>query len=151
MIAFWLFASHPDQFAALREGRDVVNATEEVLRYEPAVLGAARRPFEDVEVAGVPVAAGTPVQMALVSASRDPRAYHEPDRFDVRRPDARPVDFGGGIHHCLGAALARVELQETLGLLADRFRALEPVRTPSWVPYASIRRFDELEVELVPA
>jgi cytochrome P450 len=149
MITFQLLASLPEQFAALRTGLTTPErAADEILRYEPAVLGAARQPFEDTTVCGVAVPAGRPVQVSLVSASRDPRAYDEPDRFDVTRADPRPVDFGAGIHHCLGAALARAELQETLTLLTRRVRSLALVETPRWVPYAAIRRFESLAVHV---
>lgn len=149
MIAFHLLAAHPEQFQHVRAGRaSAANATEEILRFEPAVVGTARAPFEDADVCGIPVAAGMPVQISLVSASRDPRAYADPDRFDVTRADARPVDFGGGIHHCLGAALARVELQETVALLAERSSRIVPLHEPRWVPYAAIRRYEALRVGL---
>jgi cytochrome P450 len=149
MIAFQLLATHPDQFDALRDGRtDAERAAEEILRYEPAVLGAARQPFEDAVVCGIGVPAGVPVQVSLVSASRDPRAYEHPDRFDVTRADPRPVDFGAGIHHCLGAALARAELQETLQLLAARVDSMSVRGTPRWVPYAAIRRFESLHLDV---
>ena len=149
MITFALLAQHPDQFAALRHDLSLVaNATEEILRFEPAVFGSARQPLEDVVVGGVTIPAGVPLQVSLVAASRDPRAWDQPDRFDVTRVDPRPVDFGGGIHHCLGAALARCELQEALRLLATRVDAIELVEQPQWVPYAAIRRFADLQVTL---
>lgn len=152
MIAFYLLALHPDQFDRLRADPDLaVTAQEEMVRYEPSVVGTARQPFEDVKVAGVTLPAGVPVQLALIAASRDPAVYEDPDRFDICRTNAQPVHFGGGIHHCLGASLARAEIQETLQLLTDRYRRIDVLDEPAWVPYASIRRLANLRVRLTPA
>jgi cytochrome P450 family 103 len=125
-----------------------VNAAEEMVRFEPSVVGTARQSLEDTVICDVPVGAGTPVQIALIAAGRDPLAYEAPDRFDIGRTDSQPINFGGGIHHCLGAALARAELQESILLLARRVRQVSLTATPAWVPYASIRRFDRLTVRL---
>ncbi len=152
MIAFQLLAAHPDQFTALRNGvATVEQAGEEILRFEPAVLGAARRPFNDTVVCGIEVPAGRAVQVSIVSAGRDPRAYEDADRFEIARADSRPIAFGAGLHHCLGAALAQAELQETLTLLATNVRSLKLAAEPRWVPYAAIRRFKSLQVEVEPA
>ena len=151
MIAFQLLAGHADQFEALRSGTCTAEqAGEEILRFEPAVLGAARMPFTDTVVCGIEAPAGRAVQVSLVSASRDPRAYDDPDRLNVTRADPRASAFGAGIHHCLGAALARAELQETLTLLATRVNGLTLAAEPRWVPYAAIRRFETLEVHVEP-
>ncbi len=83
---------------------------------------------------------------SLIAASRDPLAYEDPDEFDIRRVSTQAINFGGGIHHCLGAALAKVEIEETLTLLAQRFQSLSLAERPAWVPFAAIRRFESLKI-----
>ena len=92
-----------------------------------------------------------PIAVCLAAASRDPRRYDRPDDFDVTRTDVRPPTFGAGIHYCLGAALARVELEEVVRLTAARASRVEQTADTSWAPFASIRRFDTLPVRLTPA
>jgi cytochrome P450 len=148
---FWLFARHPGQLDRVRADRDLVpNAVDEILRYEPITFGTARQAAEDIELDGYLVPAGMPIAVCLVAASRDPRRYDRPDEFDVTRPDVRPPTFGAGIHYCLGAALARIELEEVVRLLAASGRRVEQTADTSWAPFASIRRFDNLPVRLVP-
>ena len=101
-------------------------------------------------VGGVAVAEGTPIGVCLPAASRDPRRYDDPDRFDPTRPDIRPPTFGAGVHFCLGAALARVELQELFSVVTQRASAVELVDPPArWMPFAHIRRLESLPVRLV--
>jgi cytochrome P450 len=138
-----LFATHPDQYRAVIADPGLIpGAVEEVIRYEAITFGTARLASEDCEVGGVAVPAGTPVSLCLTSACRDPRRYPDPDRFDVRRADARSPAFGAGIHYCLGAALARAELEEALSVLTSEVGALELMGSPRWVPYAAIRCFE---------
>ena len=102
-------------------------AVEEILRYEPKVSGPARMAKQDVEIAGVLIKAGDLVMVPEQCANRDERQFHNADVFDIRRPDSnRHIAFGHGIHHCLGAALARVQLQETFGVLSARLPGLRP-------------------------
>lgn len=149
---YWLFGRHPEQLDRVRASTALVpNAVDEILRYEPITFGTARQAAADIELDGYLVPAGMPIAVCLVAASRDPRRYDRPDEFDVTRPDIRPPTFGAGIHYCLGAALARVELEETVRLLAASGRRVEQTAGTSWTPFASIRRFDSLPVRLVPA
>jgi cytochrome P450 len=147
-----LFATHPDQYRRVVEDPSLVpRAVEEVIRYEAVTFGTARLAGEDCEIAGVAVPAGTPVSLCLTSACRDPRRYPDPDRFDVGREDARSPAFGAGIHYCLGAALAKAELEEALSVLVDQVPVLELRGEARWVPYASIRCFEPpVEVRLGP-
>jgi hypothetical protein len=82
--------------------------------------------FEDVDLHGESVAAGEQFVTLLGAANRDPRMFDEPDRFDVGRVGPAPMSFGGGIHFCLGAALARAEGHVVFERLLDRFPVIEP-------------------------
>jgi cytochrome P450 len=82
--------------------------------------------FEDVDVHGTPVAGGEQFVTLLGAANRDPRVFPDPDRFDVGRVGQAPMSFGGGIHYCLGAALARAEGAVVFDRLLDRFPVIEP-------------------------
>jgi cytochrome P450 len=122
------FAAEPEQWDLLAtEPERVPAAVEEVLRYEPITPFTARMTTEEVSVREVTVPAGTVVMISTFSANRDPSAFEEPSRFDVRadRGRTRPLTFGAGIHNCLGANLARAELQEAFAFLAPRMRELE--------------------------
>jgi hypothetical protein len=137
-----LLARHPDQYRVVvdePERRTV--AADEVLRYEPISFGTARLAAAETEVAGVRIPAGSPLSLNLVAACRDPRRFDHPDTFDVTRDEARSPAFGAGIHYCLGAALARAELEEAMGVLADHVTSLHLESEPRWVPFASIRHF----------
>lgn len=128
---------------------------EEVLRVEPPVFGSARCPTTDLDLGGVVLPAGPPVSVALPAANRDPRRYPDPHRFDpdrfvpvagVAALPAPILSFGGGVHHCLGAALARAEATIALPILLRAVPGLELAEEPRWVPYAHIRRFERLLV-----
>ena len=144
--------SHPEQLALLREDPTlIVGAVEEIARYETPISGIPRAPAEDITVAGVWIPAGSYLTVSVPSANRDPRRFVDPDRFDVTRTDNRHLTFGFGIHHCVGASVARAEIQEALRVLVPRVD-LEPlVDAPSWVPYAAARRFESLPVRARPA
>jgi cytochrome P450 len=151
-VVFQVLAERPDVHADLFANPDLVaGAVEELLRYEAITFSTSREASEDCEIAGVAVGKGTPVGVCLPAASRDPRRYDDPDRFDVTREDVRPPTFGAGVHFCLGAALARVELQELLSVVTQRSSAVELVDPPArWMPFAHIRRLEALPVRLTP-
>jgi cytochrome P450 len=138
-----LLARHPEQLA-LVAGDDTLltRAAEEVLRFEPITFGTARLASESVEYAGLTFAAGEPVVLCLTSACRDPRRYDDPDTFELRRADVKSTTFGAGMHFCLGATLARVELEEAIRVLAQPGRRLALEAEPRWVPLAQIRCFE---------
>ncbi|GAA1947945.1 cytochrome P450 [Nocardioides panacihumi] len=123
------FAAHPDQRrAALDDPAVLRNGIEELFRFAPPVHAAHRVARVDCEIAGVPVRAGETVRLMLASANRDPERFADPDIFDVRRSDARHhVDFGHGIHVCLGQWLSRLEIEVALTTLYERFGDLAPV------------------------
>jgi cytochrome P450 len=124
--AIRLFAEHPDQWEALRAEPVALapGAVDEALRYEPITPFTARIVTEDMEFREVAFPAGTVVLVAACTANRD--GVEEPDRFDITRTDGgRVTTFGAGIHYCLGANLARAELQEGLAFLASRIERVE--------------------------
>ena len=120
------FLAHPEQWELLaKEPGLAASATEEILRYEPAGSGSPRIATEDFRFRELEVKAGTIALPSGPAANRDPAVYPDPDRFDITRRPAEPqLTFGGGVHCCLGAALARAELQEALPILAQRLPAL---------------------------
>ena len=113
---------HPDQLALLRHDLSLVNgAVEEVLRFEGPVQIAARIADRDRTVRGIQLRAGQPLIVMLGAANRDPEVFPEPDRFDITRADNAHVAFAHGAHFCLGAALARAEMQIALPRILERF------------------------------
>ena len=98
---------------------------EECLRYDPSVTATPRRAQEETTIAGTPIAAGDRLILSISGANRDPARFPDPDRFDIDRPNNEPLAFGGGIHYCLGAALARTEAQIVFGTLLRRYPNLE--------------------------
>jgi hypothetical protein len=126
---------HPDELLRLRKDASLVpNAVEELLRYDSSVQLTGRTALEDVELGGVPIAKGESVLCLLGAANRDPAVYPDPDRLDVTRPNIRPMSFGGGIHFCLGAQLARIEGEVAISTLLRRLPDLriDDVEHPNW-------------------
>ncbi|MFI6767428.1 cytochrome P450 [Streptomyces sp. NPDC050355] len=133
---------HPDQLALLREQPGLINgAVEELLRFVPLGSGAgqARYAKEDIEVGGTLVRAGTPVLVAVGAANRDALRFDSPGTLDISRAGNQHLGFGHGAHHCLGAPLARLELQEALGALIARFPKLHLAGDPEWKSQMLVR------------
>jgi len=129
---------HPAQLARLRSDPALLaTAVEEMIRYDAPLQLFERTATEDAAIGGVTVPAGQKIAALLGSANRDPAAFADPDHFDVGRADNPHIGFGAGIHFCLGAPLARVELQVSLATLLRRFPRLalagEPVRRREFV------------------
>jgi cytochrome P450 len=131
-----LFTEHPDQWALLAERPELAaRAVEESMRYLGAVRGTARFAAEDVVYRDVLFPQGTLVVTSLAGANRDPEAFDDPATFDITRErSAAQMTFGSGIHFCMGAALARAELQEALPLLARRLPGLARNGEVEWKP-----------------
>ena len=131
-----LFAQYPDQWALLAERPEVAHrAVEESMRYLGAVRGTARFASEDIEYRDVLFPKGTLVATSLAGANFDERAWQDPATFDITQERTTPqMTFGSGVHFCLGASLARAELQEALPLLARRMRNIEIDGAIEWKP-----------------
>jgi cytochrome P450 len=140
---------HPDQLARLRADRALLpTAIEELMRFDSPLQLFERTTTEDVEIAGVTVREGQKIAALLGSANHDPAVFADPAALDVGRADNPHITFGAGVHFCIGAPLARVELQASFGALLDRTSRLElggePVRRPEFV----IRGLAQLPVVL---
>ena len=120
--AFLTLARHPDQRARIAGDRSLTpGAVEEVLRYESPVPALSRTVTRDVVLHGVDVPAGSVVLLVFAAGNRDEREFTHADQFDVTRRISRHLAFGHGIHHCLGAAVARLEARAAVDALLDRF------------------------------
>ncbi|HEV7582435.1 MAG TPA: cytochrome P450 [Mycobacterium sp.] len=120
--AVQVLSAHPDQWALLAEHPELAtNAVSELMRYYPVIFGTIRRAAEDIDLAGVCIPAETLVLANTAAANRDADVYAGPDRVDITRGDPPPMlTFGGGVHYCLGAHLARLELAEALRIITQR-------------------------------
>jgi cytochrome P450 len=117
---------NPDQLAALQSDPSLIGGTiEECLRYDGPILLTIRITREAASFGDKVIPPNTPVMCMLGSANHDPAHFVDPDRFDIRRKDNDHLSFGGGVHFCLGAHLARMEAQQAIGGLARRLRGLE--------------------------
>ena len=138
---------NPDQHMRLREEPELIaNAVEEFLRYDGPVQFTQRAALEDLELAGDTFERGTGFYLCLGAANRDPNAHQRPDELDVARNRPAPVTFGGGIHHCLGAAMGRIEGREAIGQLLARAPELSLAAEPTWRQGAVFRGLERLPV-----
>jgi cytochrome P450 len=135
---------NPDQLALLKANPDLItNAIEEFLRYDSSVQMTGRVALEDIEdLGGKKIPKGESVLCLLGSANRDPAVYPDrPERLDITRPNVRPLSFGGGIHFCLGAQLARIEAGIAISTLLRRLPdlRLDDAENPEWRPTFVLR------------
>jgi len=128
------------------------NAVEELLRFDSPVQFSRRIALEPIEIGGYRIEAGEFAMTCLGSSNRDPRKFgDDADQLDLGRSNAREhVSFGSGVHHCLGAALARLEGQEVLGRLVRRFPGIERAGDPTHNGRLVLRGYDHLPVALTP-
>lgn len=140
---------HPDQLALLRERPELMRgAVEEFLRYDGSVQFTTRTALEDVELDDLQVNAGDAFYLCLGAANRDPEAHERADELDIQRERPQPLTFGGGIHHCLGAAMGRLETGLALTSLLERAPELQLSGEPRWREGAVFRGLDRLPVAL---
>ena len=151
LIGNGLLALHrnPDQLALLKARPELIgNAIEEFLRYDSSVQMTGRVTLEEIDdLAGRKIPKGETVLCLLGSANRDPEVYPDrPDRLDITRPNVRPLSFGGGIHFCLGAQLARIEAEIAISTLLRRLPdlRLDDADNPEWRPTFVLRGLKRL-------
>jgi cytochrome P450 len=139
---------HPAELARLRREPSLIpSAVEEFIRYDTPLSLFTRTAFTDVEVAGTTVAEGQRVGLLLGSANHDETVFIAPGDFDVGRLDNHHVGFGGGIHFCLGAPLARLELVVAVEQILERFPVLEPAGAPVRRPTFQFRGHRHVPVQ----
>ena len=149
-----LFARHPEQWEALRADPGLAAAAvEESLRFTPVTPFTARLLTGELEIKGVTFPAGSLVLVCSHTGNRDPGAFDEPDRFDITAPRSgtRILTFGAGTHYCLGANLARAELEEALGCLAGMVSSIELAGEPQLAAVSGVYAVGRLELELAAA
>jgi cytochrome P450 len=135
-----VLCEHPDQWELLRDNSELaMHAVEETMRHSPIAGGTLRLVVDDVELDGYLFPAGTMVLMNTFAANRDPTVYDDPDRVDITREGAPAIlTFGGGVHYCLGANLARREIAEALNVLTGRLRNPRIAGPVPWKPIVSL-------------
>ncbi|WP_325096627.1 cytochrome P450 [Mycolicibacterium vinylchloridicum] len=135
-----VLADHPESWALLGRRPDLAaSAVEETMRHSPAICGSARMALEDTEFGGYVFPRGALIIINTFAANRDPAVYEVPDRFDIGRADAPAIlTFGGGVHYCLGANLARRELAGAVRILAARLPNLRRVAPTHWKPILGV-------------
>lgn len=145
-----LLFKHQEVAAGLRAGElPLDNFIEEVLRFDsPVQISARVARAENAEIAGTPIPMGDWAILALGAANRDPARYTDPDRFDPTRKSIQPISMGAGIHHCLGAPLARLEGAAAFDELLTRFPDIAPAGEPTRRDRLTLRGYQTLPVTL---
>jgi cytochrome P450 len=147
--SWWALLRNPDQLDRLRADHGLIpTAVEELLRYDTPAPMFERWVLEDVEVAGVRVPRGTEVALQFASANHDPDVFDQPGALDLARDPNPHIGFGAGIHFCLGAPLARIELAESMGALLRAAPGLRLRTEPKWKPGFILRGLESLHVEV---
>jgi cytochrome P450 len=124
--AIWLFARHPDQWQILRDNPALIpDAINEVVRLESPLQGFTRLLTHDIQIDGTDLPAGARVLLLYGSANRDERKWSAPAQFDIRRKTADHLGFGHGVHQCVGANLARMEIRALLVALVARVKSIQ--------------------------
>ncbi|MEU2863164.1 cytochrome P450 [Streptomyces mirabilis] len=146
---WWALFRNPDQLAALRGDRSLIpTAVEELMRYDTPLQLFERWVLEDIEIDGTTVPRGAEIALLFGSANHDPKVFASPESLDLSRSDNPHISFSAGIHYCIGAPLARLELAASLGALLEKAPTLalaaEPERKPNFV----IRGLEGLSVVL---
>jgi cytochrome P450 len=144
----WSLLGNPSQWAAIRGNPTLIpNAIEEILRFECPVQAVARTVAEPIEFGGIEFQKGELIVALIGAANRDPTVFPDPDRLDVTRERLRPLSFGGGIHFCIGAQLARIEAEVVFSTLLDRMPDMKlESETPRWRESFTLRGLTTLPV-----
>jgi len=147
--AWWALFRHPAALARLRAEPDLAaTAVEELLRFDTPAPMFERWVLEDIEVAGVTIPRGQELALLFASADRDETAFDRADEIVLDRRPNPHVAFGAGIHFCLGAPLARLELEILYRSIVERLPTLELVREPRWKPRFVLRGLESLPVRI---
>jgi cytochrome P450 len=148
---WWALFRHPHQLTRLRADLSLVpRAVEELLRFDTPLQLFERWVLEDAEICGVRVPKGAELGLLFGSANRDPAVFERPDELDLGRDPNPHLSFGAGIHFCLGAPLARLELVFALETLLRRMPSLGLAAEPKWKPTFILRGLAELRVRARP-
>ena len=141
---------HPDQFELLRQRPELIdNAIEELLRYDSPVQVDGRTALDDFQMDRHSLKPGRPVSLLIGGANRDPDEFSDPEMLDITREDAGNISFGRGIHHCLGAPLARLEGKIAFEALLERYDGIEfGTRTPEYKPNIVLRGLKHLDIQV---
>lgn len=146
---WWALFRNPDQLAALRADRGLLStAVEELMRYDTPLQLFERWVLDEIEIDGTVIPRGSEVAMLFGSANHDPAVFDRPERLDLARAENPHISFSAGIHYCIGAPLARIELAASMGALLDRAPTLRLAAEPERKPNFVIRGMKELQVEV---
>lgn len=146
-------SKYPTQRTLLREQPDLIdNAVEEFLRYDPPAQTAVRTTTGPVQAGSVTIPTGANVALMIGAANRDTRKWPDADQLRIDRPNPKPLSFGQGIHHCLGAALTRLEMRAAVPAFLDSFGdyTISP-SSPTWKPSNTLRGLTGLTVRREPS
>ncbi|MEU6886064.1 cytochrome P450 [Streptomyces viridosporus] len=146
---WWALFRNPDQLAALRADPSLVpSAVEELMRYDTPLQLFERWVLDEIEIDGTVIPKGAEVAMLFGSANHDPAVFTDPERLDLARRDNPHISFSAGIHYCIGAPLARIELTASLAALLEKAPTLAPAEEPERKPNFVIRGLEGLAVEV---
>lgn len=146
---WWALFRNPDQLAALRADHSLIpSAVEELMRYDTPLQLFERWVLDEIEIDGTTVPRGAEIAMLFGSANHDPDVFTDPDRLDLTRADNPHISFSAGIHYCIGAPLARIELAASMGALLEKAPTLRLAAEPERKPNFVIRGLEGLSVTL---
>ncbi|MFE7645132.1 cytochrome P450 [Streptomyces phaeoluteigriseus] len=146
---WWALFRNPDQLAALRADHSLVpSAVEELMRFDTPLQLFERWVLDEIEIDGTVVPRGAEIAMLFGSANHDPAVFTAPDRLDLTRKENPHISFSAGIHYCIGAPLARIELAASMGALLEKAPTLRLAAEPERKPNFVIRGLEGLSVEV---
>ncbi|MCL6736217.1 cytochrome P450 [Streptomyces neyagawaensis] len=146
---WWALFRNPDQLAALRADHSLVPAAvEELMRYDTPLQLFERWVLDDIEIDGTTVPRGAEIAMLFGSANHDPAVFDAPEKLDLTRQENPHISFSAGIHYCIGAPLARIELAASMTALLEKAPTLSLATEPKRKPNFVIRGLEGLQVEV---
>ncbi|MCZ0987891.1 cytochrome P450 [Streptomyces diastatochromogenes] len=146
---WWSLFRNPDQLAALRADHSLVpSAIEELMRYDTPLQLFERWVLDEIEIDGTTIPSGAEIAMLFGSANHDPEVFQAPDQLDLTRKDNPHISFSAGIHYCIGAPLARIELAASMTALLEKAPTLALATDPERKPNFVIRGLEGLDVRI---